>query len=184
MTIEPDAAAGLRHVFVRGLTVQAHLGVHAHEKTQPQRVVIGIDPQCGAGFLPGEVAEMVRYAVGYQSRAFITFGKPIPLRGYDADSRRDVMSLAHLTRETIGGLYKVLPTAVVAAAMRPSIGRRELEDRAQAIVDALASAGGNLAVRSGRQAVDEGTEPLADRNILYVERGGRFRLTGRFVIRF
>ena len=26
-----------------------------------------------------EVAEMVRYAVGYQSRAFVTFGTPIPL---------------------------------------------------------------------------------------------------------
>ena len=43
MSMEPDAAAGLRHVFVQGLTVQAHLGVHPHEKTQPQRVVIGID---------------------------------------------------------------------------------------------------------------------------------------------
>ena len=31
-----------------------------------------------------EVAEMVRYAVGYQSRAFVTFGEPIPLKGYDA----------------------------------------------------------------------------------------------------
>ena len=43
MSIEPDAAAGLRHVFVRGLTVQARLGVHAHEKAQSQRVVIGVD---------------------------------------------------------------------------------------------------------------------------------------------
>ena len=28
-----------------------------------------------------ELAEMVRYAVGYQSRAFVTFGAPIPLDG-------------------------------------------------------------------------------------------------------
>jgi glycerol-3-phosphate O-acyltransferase len=130
-----------------------------------------------------EVAEMVRYAVGYQSRAIVTFGTPIPLSGHDAESRRDVLALAHLVRDTIGGLYKVLPTAVVAAAMRPSIGRRELEDRAQAIVDALA-VGANLAVRSGRQAVEEGTEPLADRNIIHVERGGRFRVRERTVLRY
>jgi glycerol-3-phosphate O-acyltransferase len=131
-----------------------------------------------------EVAEMVRYAVGYQSRAIVTFGTPIPLSGYDGESRRDVLALAHMVRETIGGLYKVLPTAVVAAAMRPSIGRRELEDRAQGIVEALAAAGANLAVRSGRQAVEEGTEPLAGRNIIYVERGGRFRVRERTVLRY
>src|SRR5215212_9071226 len=28
-----------------------------------------------------ELAEMVRYAVGYRSRAFVTFGRPIPLNG-------------------------------------------------------------------------------------------------------
>ena len=31
-----------------------------------------------------ELAEMVRYAVGYRSRAFVTFGAPIPLDGCDA----------------------------------------------------------------------------------------------------
>ena len=72
---------------------------------------------------------MVRYAVGYQSRAFVTFGEPIALKDYDPESRRDVMALAHLTRDTIGRLYKVLPTAIVAAAMRPGITRRELEAR-------------------------------------------------------
>src|ERR671912_318113 len=82
-----------------------------------------------------EVAEMVRYSVGYQSRAIVTFGAPIPLTGYDPESRRDVMALAHLTRDTIGRLYKVLPTAVVAAALRPGITRRELELRAQAVID-------------------------------------------------
>jgi glycerol-3-phosphate O-acyltransferase len=131
-----------------------------------------------------EVAEMVRYAVGYQSRAYVTFGAPIPLQGYDADVRRDVMALAHRTRETIGRLYKVLPTAVVAAAMRPAIARRELEDRAQAIIDEVATAGGNLAVTSGRQAVDEAAAPLEDRNIIHVERGGRFRVRERTVLRY
>ena len=131
-----------------------------------------------------EVAEMVRYAVGYQSRAFVTFGSPIPLQGYDADSRREVMELAHRIRATIGKLYKVLPTAVVAAAMRPSIGRRELEAAADVIVESLGAADANLAVRSGKQAVEEGTEPLVDRNILYVERGGRFRVRERTVLRY
>ncbi len=131
-----------------------------------------------------EVAEMVRYAVGYQSRAFVTFGAPIPLQGYDAEARRDVMALAHLTRDTIGRLYKVLPTAIVAAAMRPAIARRELEGRAQAVIDQVAAAGGNLAVTSGRQAVDEAAGPLQDRNIIHVERGGRFRVRERTVLRY
>ena len=131
-----------------------------------------------------EVAEMVRYAVGYQSRAFVTFGEPIPLQGYDPESRREVMALAHLTRDTIGRLYKILPTAVVAAAMRPSIGRRELEARADAIVESLAAAGANLAVGSGRQAIEEGTDPLVGRNIIHVERGGRFRVRERTVLRY
>ncbi len=131
-----------------------------------------------------EVAEMVRYAVGYQSRAVVTFGEPIPLEGYDPEARRDVMALAHLLRDTIGRLYKVLPTAVVAAAMRPAIARRELEGRAQAILDAAAAAGGNLAVTSGEEAVEQATGPLETRNIIHVERGGRFRVRERTVLRY
>jgi glycerol-3-phosphate O-acyltransferase len=131
-----------------------------------------------------EVAEMVRYAVGYQSRAFVTFGESIPLTGYDPEVRRDVMALAHLTRDTIGRLYKVLPTAIVAAAMRPAIARRDLEERAQAIIDGALEAGGNLAVRSGREAVEEAAGPLEARNIIHVERGGRFRVRERTVLRY
>jgi glycerol-3-phosphate O-acyltransferase len=131
-----------------------------------------------------EVAEMVRYAVGYQSRAIITFGEPISLAGYDPHARRDVMALAHLTRDTVGKLYKVLPTAIVAAAMRPAIARRELESRAQGVIDAVAAAGGNLAVTSGRDAVDQAADPLEARNIIHVERGGRFRVRERTVLRY
>ena len=94
------------------------------------------------------------------------------------------MALAHLTRDTIGKLYKVLPTAVVAAAMRPAISRRELEDRAQAVIDAAAAAGGNMAVTSGRDAVEQASEPLVARNIIHVERGGRFRVRERTVLRY
>ena len=131
-----------------------------------------------------EVAEMVRYAVGYQSRAFVTFGAPIPLRGYDAESRRDVMALAHHVRDTIGSMHKVLPTAVIAAAMRPSITRHDLTARADALIETLRAVGANLGVGSGRQAVDEGAEPLAARNIIHVERGGRFRVRERTVLRY
>ena len=131
-----------------------------------------------------EVAEMVRFAVGYQSRAFVTFGAPISLDGYDPESRRDVMTLAHQIRDSIGRLYKVLPTAVVAAAMRPSITRRELESRADELIETLQAAGANLGVEDGRQAVDEGIEPLAARNIIFVERGGRLRVRERTVLRY
>ncbi|HET7698716.1 MAG TPA: 1-acyl-sn-glycerol-3-phosphate acyltransferase [Vicinamibacterales bacterium] len=131
-----------------------------------------------------EVAEMVRYAVGYQSRAFVTFGKPIALHGYDPESRRQVMDLAHQIRENIGTLYKVLPTAIVASAMRPSISRRDLEARADALIDTLRHAHANLAVHSGREAVETGTAMLAERNIIHLERGGRCRVRERTVLRY
>jgi glycerol-3-phosphate O-acyltransferase len=131
-----------------------------------------------------EIAEMVRYAVGYQSRAFVTFGSPISLEGFDPESRRESMALAHQIRETIGRLHKVLPTAVLAAALKPSITRRELEARAEAIIETIRAAGGNMGVTSGRQAIEEGAEPLAARNIIHVERGGRFRVRERTVLRY
>jgi len=131
-----------------------------------------------------EVAEMVRYAVGYQTRAFVSFGAPIPLSGFDPEARRDVMDLAHKVRDTIGLLYKVLPTAIVAAAMRPAITRRDLESRADALIEALRHAGANLAVQNGRDAVEAGGPLLADRNIIVVERGGRYRVRERTVLRY
>lgn len=68
MTGFADAARGLRHVFVRGLTVQALLGVHAHEQAQPQRVVIGVDlavrdPQAPHGEGPDELSRVVDYGM-------------------------------------------------------------------------------------------------------------------------
>ena len=127
---------------------------------------------------------MVRYAVGYQSRAFVTFGEPIPLKGVDPESRRDVMELAHLTRDTIGRLHKVLHTAVIAAALKPSMTRRELESSADAVIELLRENGANMGVQSGRQAIEEGAEPLVSRNIIHVERGGRFRIRERTVLRY
>jgi glycerol-3-phosphate O-acyltransferase len=130
-----------------------------------------------------ELAEMVRYAVGYRSRAFVTFGRPIPLDGWDPQSRRDVLELGRLTRTSIGKLVKVVPTAVVAAAMGPSIARRDLESRADALIDTLRAVGANLAVATGKQAVAEAVELLEARNIIVAERG-RFRVRDRNVLRY
>src|SRR6266481_1905208 len=43
-----------------------------------------------------ELAEMVRYAVGYRSRVFITFGAPIPVSGIDPESKGDVLALTKI----------------------------------------------------------------------------------------
>ncbi len=131
-----------------------------------------------------ELAEMVRYAVGYESRAFVTFGPAIPLSNYNPTSRRDIINLAHRLRDTIGRLYKVLPTALVAAAMRPSITRRQLEDRVGALNETLRAAGANLSTVNPARAASEGTNLLAARGIIVIERGSRFRVRQRTVLRY
>src|SRR5579871_2080649 len=45
-----------------------------------------------------EVAEMVRYAVGYRSRAFVTFGAPIAIGDRSGQSRTEVLELARFVR--------------------------------------------------------------------------------------
>jgi hypothetical protein len=133
--------------------------------------------------LSREVAEIVRFAVGYKSRAFVTFGAPIAVDGVDPNSRRAVLDLAHTIMKTVGRLYKVLPTAVVAAAMRPSITRRELEERATVLIDTLRSCGANLGVTSGAAAVDAAVEPLEWRGIIVAE-DGRLRVRDRNTLRY
>ncbi len=130
-----------------------------------------------------ELAEMVRYAVGYRSRAFVTFGTPIPVGGIDPQSRSDVLDLTRLIRVRIGALCKVLPTAIFAAAMRPSITRRDLEERIDRLIEELAARHANLGVTSGRQAIDEAAEPLEARGIIVAERS-RFRVRERSVLRY
>jgi glycerol-3-phosphate O-acyltransferase len=131
-----------------------------------------------------EIAEMVRYAVGYESRAFVTFGPAIDFTDYDPHSRKDVLDLAHHVRGTIGRLFKVLPTAIVAASMSPSIGRRQLEDRVAAAIDSLREAGANLLLTNPARVVTEGTALLGARNIIVIERGSRFRVRERTVLRY
>jgi hypothetical protein len=126
---------------------------------------------------------MVRYAVGYRSRAYTTFGAPLPVSGLDVHSRTEVLEFSRLVRAHIGALYKVLPTAVFAAAMRPSITRRDLETRIDRLLDELAARQANLGVSSGRQAIDEAAEPLETRGIVVAERG-RFRVRERTVLRY
>src|SRR5581483_4158857 len=116
-----------------------------------------------------ELAEMVRYAVGYRSRAIITFGAPVPADHRIAQSRTDVLELARLLRARVGTLMKVLPTALFASAMRPSIARRDLEDRIDRLLGEPAAPRGNVAAASGRQVVEEAADLLEARGIVVAE---------------
>jgi dihydroneopterin aldolase len=67
MNFAPDAARATRLVFIRGLEVQARLGVHPHEKAAPQRVIIAVellvaDDAAPAGVGADEFARVVDYA--------------------------------------------------------------------------------------------------------------------------
>ena len=130
-----------------------------------------------------ELAEMVRQAVGYRSRAFVTFGTPIETAEYDPQSRRDVLALAHRTWETIGRLYKVLPTAVVAASMRPSVVARVLERRVEAAIETLQAAGANLETLDAAQTVERGVDLLEARGVVVADHG-RLRVRDRSALRY
>jgi glycerol-3-phosphate O-acyltransferase len=152
------------------LVLEDHILAHQHTKKRQRPFA-------------RELAEMVRYAVGYRSRAFVTFGAPIPVGDRDAHSRTDVLDLARQVRARIGALYRVLPTAVFAAAMRPSIARRDLESRIDHLIEELAAKHANLGVTTGKQAIEEAAEPLETRGIVVAERG-RFRVRERTVLRY
>jgi hypothetical protein len=126
---------------------------------------------------------MVRHAVGYRSRAFVTFGHPIPLSGFEPGSRRDLVTLVQRVQDEIGKAYKVLPTALVAASLRLQMTRRELDARVTALIGALADEGANLAVRDGALAAEEGVTRLAERGVI-VETDGRVRVRDRLALRY
>lgn len=130
-----------------------------------------------------ELAEMVGTAVGYQSRAFVTFGAPITLAGGESHSRRDVMDLAQQSLAAIGRLHKVLPTALVARVMRPSTPRVELVSRVRDLIGELVAAGANLDVTDPHAAVDRALEIFDERGVLATE-GEIVRVRDRFVLRF
>lgn len=53
-----------RRLFLRGLTVQAQIGIHAFEKEQPQRVILDIDlyvPLAATSPSQDSIAEVVDY---------------------------------------------------------------------------------------------------------------------------
>lgn len=131
-----------------------------------------------------ELAEMVGQAVGYESRAFVTFGTAIPLIDFDPESKRDIVRLAHRIHDDIGRLYKVLPTAVIASAMRPAIERPALIERVDAVLQKGAARGANLAITTGRRAVDEGLDPMVEHGILAIDARGRIRVRDRFLVRY
>jgi glycerol-3-phosphate O-acyltransferase len=130
-----------------------------------------------------EIAELVRYAVGYRSRAHVTFGTPITLSGMDPENKRALVELTRHVRHEIGLLYKVLPTALLAAAMKPSVTRADLKARITGLIDALHAAHANISVTSADQVLDQATEPLVTRNIIVIEQN-RYRVRERNVLRY
>ena len=80
MTYEPDAAAGLRRVFIRRLEVSARLGILPEEETAPQRVLIDVellvaDDAAPAGVGTEEMERVVDYAaVADTARRIATAG--------------------------------------------------------------------------------------------------------------
>jgi glycerol-3-phosphate O-acyltransferase len=130
-----------------------------------------------------ELAEMARHAIGYRSRVFVTFGDAIPLGSVHPESRRDLVTLVHRVHDEIARLYKVLPTALVAATCRPQMTLAELRARVEARLEPLAANGANLAVQSGRQAVEEGVALLEERGVLVVAHQ-RIRVRDRIVLRY
>jgi glycerol-3-phosphate O-acyltransferase len=130
-----------------------------------------------------EIAEMARHAVGYHSRAFVTFGPPIPLAAYDPESRRDLVRLTHDVHDRIGTLYKVLPTALVATVMQPHATAADVASRIDDLLAVLTAEGANLAVLTGRQAAEEGISQLTERGVLVTARG-RLRVRDRIVLRY
>jgi glycerol-3-phosphate O-acyltransferase len=130
-----------------------------------------------------EVVEMVGAAVGYQSRAFVTFGAPIPLAGWDHESRRDVMTLAYTIRDAIGRLFKVVPSSIVASVVRPSIPAAEVRRRVAGMVETLQAAGANLDATDPAMVAERGLQALEQRGVLVRERD-LWRVRERLVLRY
>jgi glycerol-3-phosphate O-acyltransferase len=130
-----------------------------------------------------EIAEMVRYAMGYRSRAFVTFGEPIPLEDFKGDSRRSLLDLGHMVMTRIGRQMKVLPTAIMSAAIGPSMSDNDLTDRIAALLDILHGVGANLDAKTPPEVVAAAAEPLEGRGIIARD-DGRFRVRDRNLLRY
>ena len=93
------------------------------------------------------------------------------------------MDLAQTVLSAVGRLHKVLPTALVAAVMRPSIPRRELVTAVQGLIDRLAASGANLGATNGAEAVTQALALFEERGVLQPE-GEIVRVRDRFVLRY
>lgn len=130
-----------------------------------------------------EVAEMVRYAVGYRSRAFVTFGPPVEVGGFNAESRTSVLELGHHLMRVIGRQVKVLPTALMASALGPSMSDTELLDAIAARLDVLKAGGANLELTEAPAVMAAAAGRLEDRGIIARD-DGRFRVRDRNLLRY
>jgi hypothetical protein len=61
--------------------------------------------------------------------------------------------------------------------------RQDLVDRIDQLLDTLRLANANLNVETGREAVEQATEPLVARGVIVV-RGNRYRIRDRHVLRY
>lgn len=130
-----------------------------------------------------ELAEMVGAAVGYQARAFVTFGQPIGLTDVNPESRRDTLLLARGILDTIGTLYKVLPTALVATAIKPSMSAKDLRDAVSVLLETLVARGANLDTTDLATILEAGVAMLEARGILVRERSV-LRVRDRHAVRY
>ena len=131
-----------------------------------------------------ELAEMVRFAVGYRSRAFVTFGRPISVDGFDPvvaaiDSRPGT---ADAGGRSARSTRCCRPRSWPRRCGRRS-GGRSSSTASTRCSTRCASIGANLGVNSGRDAVAAAEEPFQTRGIIVIERR-RFRVRERNVLRY
>jgi hypothetical protein len=93
------------------------------------------------------------------------------------------MDLAQQVLAAIGRQHKVLPTALVASAMRPSMRRSALVEAVKVLIDRLAAAGANMSTTSASDAVYQALPLFEERGVLQLE-GELVRVRDRFVLRF
>ncbi|NKC30001.1 dihydroneopterin aldolase [Falsiroseomonas selenitidurans] len=67
MIYAPDAEAGRRVVFLRGLELMARLGIYAHEKAGPQRILLSVELVVADDFAPAAIGpDDFRRVVDYE----------------------------------------------------------------------------------------------------------------------
>ena len=129
---------------------------------------------------------MVRYAVGYQSRAFVDV-RPSRFRSAATTPNRAATSMTlappdpRRDRPALQGAAdgdRRRGDAVGDDAPRPRSARRRAHRRRSRTPTRTWRS------TTGREAVDDGAPMLAERNIMHVERGGRYRVRERTVLRY